>query len=172
MFNIFELFWSRNSPSTILFSILWPTHPLPRIVLNIVFELCHINKVRFVINKIPCSSINNLEFDIHLFVSDVFQRFVSAQEKLSKNDLLFRSYENIFAKISSSETEELFKKHIVQHLENAKKRNEKSWRHDRFYKKYAEQSKTQKNKNSNLINLASWLRCTKERTFRLINRFY
>ena len=34
-----------------------------------------------------------------------------------------------------------------------KKGNEKSWRHDTFYKSYAEQSKTQKNKNSKPINL-------------------
>ena len=95
--------------------------------------------------------------DIHLFISAVIQIFVSAQEELSKTDLLFQSYDNIFAKISSSETEELFKKHIVQHLENVKKRNEKSWRHDTFWAICAEQSKTQKNKNSKPINLIFYL---------------
>ena len=89
--------------------------------------------------------------DIHLLVSAVIQIFVSAQEGLSKTDLLFQNYDNIFAKISSSEIEELFEKHIVQHLDNVKKGNEKSWRHDTFYRNYAEQSKTQKNKILNQL---------------------
>ena len=63
----------------------------------------------------------------------MIQIFVSAQEELPKIDLLFQSYDNIFAKISSSEIEELFEKHIVQRLDNVKKENEKSWRHDTFY---------------------------------------
>ena len=71
--------------------------------------------------------------DIHLFVSTAIQIFISAQEELLKKDLLFQSYDNIFAKISSSEIEELFEKHIVQRLDNVKKENEKSWRHDTFY---------------------------------------
>ena len=71
--------------------------------------------------------------------------FVSAQEELPKMDLLFQSYDNILAKISSSEIEELFEKHIVQYLDNVEKGHEKSWRHDTFYKNYAEQSKIQKN---------------------------
>ena len=54
--------------------------------------------------------------DIHLFVSAVIQIFVSAHDELSKTDLSFQSHDNIFAKISSSEIEELFEKHIVQHL--------------------------------------------------------
>ena len=33
-------------------------------------------------------------------------------------------------------------------MDNVKKGNDKPWRHDTFYKRYAEQSKTQKNKNS------------------------
>ena len=68
----------------------------------------------------------------------MIQIFVPAQEELLKTDLLFQSYENILAKISSSEIEELFGKHIVKHA---------------FYKNYAEQSKTQKNENSIPINL-------------------
>ena len=80
----------------------------------------------------------------------MIQIFVSAQEELSRTDLLFQSYDNIFVKISSSE---LFEKHIVQHLDNVKKGNENSRRHDTFYKDYAEQSKTQKNKNSKPIIL-------------------
>ena len=91
--------------------------------------------------------------DIHLFVSAVIQIFVSGQEELSKTDLLFQSYDNIFAKVSSSEIVELFEKHFVQHLDNVKKENEKFWRHDTFYKNYAGQYKTQKNKNSKPINL-------------------
>ena len=46
--------------------------------------------------------------DIHLFVSVVIQIFVSAQEELSKTDLLFQSYDSRFAKINNSEIEELF----------------------------------------------------------------
>ena len=65
--------------------------------------------------------------------------------------------QNIFAKISSSEIEELFEKHIVQHLENVKKGNEKSWRHDPFYKNYAGKSKTQMNENSKPFNLTFYL---------------
>ena len=95
--------------------------------------------------------------DIHLFVSAVIQIFASAQEELSKTDLLFESHDKIFAKINSPEIEELFEKHIVQHLDDVKKGNEKSWRHDTFYKTYAEQSKTQKNKNSKPINLTFYL---------------
>ena len=87
--------------------------------------------------------------DIHLFVS--------AQEELSKTDRLFQSYDNIFTKINSSEIEELFEKHIVQHLDSVKKGNEKLWRHDTFYKNYAEQFKTQKNENSKPINLTFYL---------------
>ena len=59
--------------------------------------------------------------DIHLFVSAVKQIFVSGQEEPLKTDLLFQSYDNIFAKLSSSEIEELFEKHIVQRLNNVKK---------------------------------------------------
>ena len=95
--------------------------------------------------------------DIHLFASPVIQIFVSAQEELPKTELLFQSYDNLFAKISSSEIEQLFEKHIVQHLDNVKKGNEKSWRHDAFYKNYAEQFKTQKNENSKPINLTFYL---------------
>ena len=91
--------------------------------------------------------------DIHLFVSTAIQIFISAQEELLKKDLLFQSYDNIFAKISSSEIEELLEKHIVQRLGNVKKGNEKSWRHDTFYK----QSKLQKNENSKPINLTFYL---------------
>ena len=99
-------------------------------------------KIRFAINRIYYSSINKLVLDIHLNVLPAIQIFVSAQEKLSKTDLLLQSYDTIFAKISSSEIEELFEKHIVQHLGNVKKGNEKSWRHNTFYKNYAQQSKT------------------------------
>ena len=42
-------------------------------------------------------------------------------------------------------------------MDNVKKGNEKSCRHDTFYKNYAEQSKTQKNENSKPINLAFYL---------------
>ena len=91
--------------------------------------------------------------DIHLFVSTAIQIFISAQEELLKKDLLFQSYDNIFAKISSSEIEEFLEKHIVQRLGNVKKGNEKSWRHDTFYK----QSKLQKNENSKPINLTFYL---------------
>ena len=80
--------------------------------------------------------------DINLNVLPAIQIFVSAQEKLSKTDLLLQSYDTIFAKINSSEIEELFEKHIVQHLGNVKKGNEKSWRHNTFYKNHAQQSKT------------------------------
>ena len=45
----------------------------------------------------------------------------------------------------------------MQHLKKVKKEHEKSWRHDMFYNYYAEQSKTQKNKNSKLINLTFYL---------------
>ena len=45
----------------------------------------------------------------------------------------------------------------MQHLDNVKKGNEKSWRHDTFYKNYVEQSKTQKNKNSKPINFTFYL---------------
>ena len=65
----------------------------------------------------------------------MIQIFVSAQEELLGTDLLFQSYDNVFVKISSSER---FEKHIVQHLDNVKKGNENSWRHDTFYKDYAE----------------------------------
>ena len=95
--------------------------------------------------------------DIHLFASTAIQIFISAQEELLKKDLLFQSYDNIFAKISSSEIEELFEKHIVQRLDNVKKGTKKSWRHDTFYKNYSEQSKTQKNENSKPINLTFYL---------------
>ena len=90
--------------------------------------------------------------DNHLFISAVIQISVSAQEELLKTDLLFQSYGNIFAEISSSEIEELIEKHTVQHLDNIKNGNEKSWRFWTFYKNYAEQSKTQKNENSKPIN--------------------
>ena len=82
----------------------------------------------------------------------MIQIFVSAQEKLSKTELLFQSYDNIFAKISSLEIKQLFEKHIVQHLDHVEKGNKKSWRHDTFYKNYAEQFKTQKNENSKPIH--------------------
>ena len=59
--------------------------------------------------------------DIHLFVLAVIKVFVSAQEELLKTNLLFQSYNKIFTKIISSEIEELFEKHIVQHLDNVKK---------------------------------------------------
>ena len=45
----------------------------------------------------------------------------------------------------------------MQHLDNVKRGNEKSWRHDTFYKNYAGQSKTQKNRNSKPINLTFYL---------------
>ena len=89
--------------------------------------------------------------DIDLFVSVVIQIFVSAQEKLSKTDVLFQSYDNIFTEISSSKMKELFEKHIVQYLHNVKKRNEKSCRHNMFYKNYAEQSKTKRTKIQNQL---------------------
>ena len=92
--------------------------------------------------------------DIHLFVSAVIQIFVSAQEELSKTNLLFQSYDNIFAKISSSEREEFFEKHVVQRLDNVKKGNEKSWRHNTHN---TEQFKTQRNENSKPINLTFYL---------------
>ena len=92
--------------------------------------------------------------DIHLFVSAVIQIFVSAQEELSKTNLLFQSYDNIFAKISSSEREEFFEKHVVQRLDNVKKGNEKSWRHNTHN---TEQFKTQKNEHSKPINLTFYL---------------
>ena len=92
--------------------------------------------------------------DIHLFVSAVIQIFVSAQEELSKTNLLFQSYDNIFAKISSSEREEFFEKHVVQRLDNVKKGNEKSWRHNTHN---TEQFKIQKNENSKPINLTFYL---------------
>ena len=95
--------------------------------------------------------------DIHLFVSDLIRIFVSALEELSNTDLLFQSYDNIFAKISSSEIEELFENYVVQRSDNVKKGNEKSWRHDTFYKNYAERSKTQKNENTKRINLTFYL---------------
>ena len=56
--------------------------------------------------------------DIHLFVSAMIQIFASAQEELSKTDLLFQSHDNIFAKINCPEIEQPFEKHIVQHLKN------------------------------------------------------
>ena len=68
----------------------------------------------------------------------------------------FQNYDNIFTKISRLKIE-LFENHIVQHLDNVKKANEKSWRHDTFYKNYAEQSKTQGNKNSKQITLTFYL---------------
>ena len=95
--------------------------------------------------------------DIHLFVSALIQMFVSAQEELTTTDLLFQSYDKIFAKIRSSEIEKLLEKCIVQRLDNIKKGNEKSWRHDTFYKNYATQFKTQKIENSKLINLTFYL---------------
>ena len=69
----------------------------------------------------------------------------------------FQNYDNIFTKISRLKIEELFENHIVQHLDNVKKVNEKSWRHDTFYKNYAEQSKTQRNKYSKPITLTFYL---------------
>ena len=42
-------------------------------------------------------------------------------------------------------------------MDNVKKENEKSWRHDTFYKNYAEQSKTQMNENSKPINFTFYL---------------
>ena len=65
-------------------------------------------KIRFAINEIWFSSINNLVLDIHPFVSAAIQIFVSAQEELPKTHLLFQSYNNRFAKSNSSEIEELF----------------------------------------------------------------
>ena len=58
--------------------------------------LCHINKDKVCHKKVLVlilvnSSTNNLVLDIHLFVSAVIQNFVSAQEELSKTDLLFRA---------------------------------------------------------------------------------
>ena len=114
-------------------------------------------KIRFVINKIWYSGINNLVLDIHLFVSAVIQIFVSAQEELSKTDQLFQGYDNTFTKISSLEIEELLEKHILQHLDNVKKGNEKSWRHDMFYKNYAEQSRTQKSEDSKPNDLTFYI---------------
>ena len=113
-------------------------------------------KIRFVINIIYYSSINKLVLDIHVNVLPAIQIFVSAQEKLSKTDLLLQSYDTIFAKISSSEIEELFEKHIVEHLGNVKKGNEESWTRDAFYKNYVKQSKTQKKKiQKQLIDILS-----------------
>ena len=94
--------------------------------------------------------------DTHLFVSVLIQIFVSTQDELSKTDLLFQRYDNIFAKISSSEIEKLLEKYI-QLLGNVKEGNKKSWRHDTFCKNYAAQSKIQKNKNSKPINLTFYL---------------
>ena len=45
----------------------------------------------------------------------------------------------------------------MQRLDNVKKGNEKSWRHNTFYKNYAEQSKTQMNENSKPINFTFYL---------------
>ena len=45
----------------------------------------------------------------------------------------------------------------MQRLDNVKKGNEKSWRHNTFYKNYAEQSKTQVNENSKPINFTFYL---------------
>ena len=53
--------------------------------------------------------MNNLVLDIHFFVSAVIQIFGSAQEELSKTDLLFQSYDNIFAKTSSLELKNALK---------------------------------------------------------------
>ena len=77
--------------------------------------------------------------DIYLFVSAMIQIF----------KFLFK------AMISSSEIEERFEKDIVHHLDNVKKGNENSWRHNTFYNNYAEQSRTQKNKSSKLVNLTN-----------------
>ena len=89
--------------------------------------------------------------DIHLFVSALIQIFASAQEKLSKTDLLFQSYDNIFIKISCSEIEEPFEKYIVQRLDDVKKGNEKSWRHDTFYKNMLSKLKPKKTKIQNQL---------------------
>ena len=112
--------------------------------------------------------------DIDLSVSAVIQIFVSAQEKLSKTDVFFQIYDNIFVKISSSEIKEPFEKHIVQHLDNVKKGNEKSWRHDTLYKNCAEQSKTKKKENSKPIKLTFYIGygALRKKTFRRINGFY
>ena len=45
----------------------------------------------------------------------------------------------------------------MKRLDNVKKGNEKSWRHNTFYKNYAEQSKTQMKKNSKPINFTFYL---------------
>ena len=45
----------------------------------------------------------------------------------------------------------------MKRLDNVKKGNEKSWRHNTFYKNYAEQSKTQINENSKPINFTFYL---------------
>ena len=45
----------------------------------------------------------------------------------------------------------------MQRLDNVKKGNKISWRHDTFYKNYSEQFKTQKNENSKPINLTFYL---------------
>ena len=48
-------------------------------------------------------------------------------------------------------------KYIVSRLDNVKKGNEIFWKHDKFYKNYAEQSKTQENENSKPNNLTFYL---------------
>ena len=45
----------------------------------------------------------------------------------------------------------------MKRLDNVKKGNEKSWRHNTFYKNYAEQSKTQMKENSKPINFTFYL---------------
>ena len=108
MSNIFENFFDQAVLLVSLcFSILWPNKPIsyPESCWILFPSYVILIKIRFVINKIYYSTVNNLVLDIHLFVS--------AQEELSKTGLLFKSYDNIFAKIKSSEIEELIEKQIV-----------------------------------------------------------
>ena len=91
--------------------------------------------------------------DIHLFVSAVIQIFISAQAELlkacySKAMITYYSPKSVVQKYKNS-----LKNTLCSIWTMFKKGNEKSWRHDTFYKSYAEQSKTQKNKNSKPINL-------------------
>ena len=92
-------------------------------MLNTVSKLCHIDK-DFSLTKFSILVlIICIGYSSFCFSCDA--NFVSAQEELSKTDLLFQSYDNIFVKVISSEIEELFEKHIVHHLDNAKKKHER-----------------------------------------------
>ena len=84
--------------------------------------------------------------DIDLFVSALIQIFILAQEELSKTDLLFQSYDNIFTKITSLEIKELFGKYIIRRLGNVKKGNDKSWRHDTFLRTMLSNQKPRRTK--------------------------